>query len=59
MMSTRGDTVTIGHGQRECRRRAHCVRRATTGAVIQGPATRPLARIPLALGPNGELYVDG
>ncbi len=32
---------------------------AATGAVIQGPATRPLARIPLALGPNGELYVDG
>ncbi len=32
---------------------------AATGAVIQGPATRPLASIPLALGANGELYVDG
>lgn len=32
---------------------------AATGAVIQGPATRPLESIPLALGANGELYVDG
>lgn len=32
---------------------------AATGAVIQGPATRPLESIPLVSGTNGELYVDG
>jgi len=32
---------------------------ATTGAVLQGPATTGLSPIPVALGPNGQLYVDG
>ncbi len=31
---------------------------ATTGAVLQGPATTGLSPIPVALGPNGQLYVD-
>jgi thiosulfate dehydrogenase [quinone] large subunit len=31
---------------------------ASTGAVIQGPAPSPLQRIPITLGPGGELYVD-
>ena len=42
MMSTRGDTVTIGHGQRECRRRAHCVRRATIHDLRHTFAVRTL-----------------
>jgi thiosulfate dehydrogenase [quinone] large subunit len=32
---------------------------ATTGAVLQGPAPTGLSPIPVALGPNGQLYVDG
>ena len=32
---------------------------ATTGAVLQGPATTGLSPIPVALGPNGQLYADG
>lgn len=32
---------------------------AATGTVIQGPAPPALQRIPIALGPGGELYVDG
>ena len=32
---------------------------ATTGAVLQGPATTGLSLIPVALGPNGQLYADG
>jgi thiosulfate dehydrogenase (quinone) large subunit len=32
---------------------------ATTGAVLQGPATTGLSPIPVALGPNGQLYTDG
>ena len=31
---------------------------ARTGAVLQGPAFLPLNRIPVALGPGSELYVD-
>jgi thiosulfate dehydrogenase [quinone] large subunit len=31
----------------------------STGAVEVGPAQRGLAKIPVALGPDGELYVDG
>ncbi|HVA10413.1 MAG TPA: Rieske (2Fe-2S) protein [Acidimicrobiales bacterium] len=31
----------------------------STGAVEQGPAVTGLARIAIALGPNGQLYVDG
>jgi thiosulfate dehydrogenase [quinone] large subunit len=32
---------------------------AATGAVLQGPAPTGLSPIPVALGPNGQLYVDG
>ncbi len=32
---------------------------ASTGAVLQGPATTGLSPIPVALGPNGQLYADG
>jgi thiosulfate dehydrogenase [quinone] large subunit len=32
---------------------------ATTGAVLQGPAPTGLSPIPVVLGPNGQLYVDG
>jgi thiosulfate dehydrogenase (quinone) large subunit len=32
---------------------------ATTGAVLQGPATTGLSPIPVSLGPNGQLYADG
>jgi thiosulfate dehydrogenase [quinone] large subunit len=32
---------------------------AMTGAVLQGPATTGLSSIPVALGPNGQLYADG
>lgn len=32
---------------------------AATGAVMKGPATTGLSPIPVALGPNGQLYVDG
>jgi thiosulfate dehydrogenase [quinone] large subunit len=32
---------------------------ATTGAVLQGPAPTGLSPIAVALGPNGQLYVDG
>jgi len=32
---------------------------AMTGAVLQGPATTGLSPIPVALGPNGQLYADG
>ncbi|HVB05338.1 MAG TPA: Rieske 2Fe-2S domain-containing protein [Acidimicrobiales bacterium] len=32
---------------------------ARTGAVVNGPSTSPLPSIPIALGPDGELYVDG
>lgn len=32
---------------------------ATTGAVLQGPATTGLSPIPVDLGPNGQLYADG
>ena len=31
----------------------------STGAVQQGPASTGLSSIPIALGPNGQLYVDG
>ncbi len=31
----------------------------TTGAVIQGPATRGLTKIPVTEGTTGDLYVDG
>jgi thiosulfate dehydrogenase [quinone] large subunit len=31
----------------------------STGAVQQGPASTGLSSIPIALGSNGELYVDG
>jgi thiosulfate dehydrogenase [quinone] large subunit len=31
----------------------------STGAVQQGPATTGLSSIPIALGSNGQLYVDG
>jgi thiosulfate dehydrogenase [quinone] large subunit len=31
----------------------------STGAVQQGPAATGLSRIPIALGSNGQLYVDG
>ncbi len=30
-----------------------------TGAVLQGPAPSGLSPIPIALGPSGQLYVDG
>ena len=32
---------------------------AATGAVLQGPAATGLSPIPVALGTNGQLYVDG
>jgi thiosulfate dehydrogenase [quinone] large subunit len=32
---------------------------ATNGSVLQGPASLPLPAIPIAEGPNGQLYVDG
>ena len=32
---------------------------AVTGAVISGPAPSPLPSIPVALGPDGQLYADG
>jgi thiosulfate dehydrogenase [quinone] large subunit len=32
---------------------------ATTGSVLQGPAPTGLSPIPVALGPNEQLYVDG
>jgi thiosulfate dehydrogenase [quinone] large subunit len=31
---------------------------ATTGAVLQGPARRPLRAIPVQVGPDGQLYVQ-
>ena len=30
----------------------------TSGAVLQGPASQPLATIPIATGSDGQLYVD-
>ncbi|MGZ4682402.1 MAG: Rieske 2Fe-2S domain-containing protein [Acidimicrobiales bacterium] len=32
---------------------------ASTGAVLRGPARRPLAKITVAQGPDGKLYVGG
>ena len=32
---------------------------ADSGAVLEGPASRPLATIQIAEGPDGQLYVDG